>query len=173
MNESGRISTQVMSRGRVYALFALVTIGAALGNLSQTGMSAMLPAIMSDFGIDVDVGQWFTTGYMLVLGVAVPVATFLMRRLDNRNYLLLGFGFSYRKCTQELYAAIEQGAYGDGWRELFASSPLAGVSAEQTVFVCEGCGHWDVLEDPSIFEPYDPEKALEESEGRAADPDWK
>ena len=92
MNESGRISTQAMSRGRVYALFALVTIGAALGNLSQTGMSAMLPAIMSDFGIDVDVGQWFTTGYMLVLGVAVPVATFLMRRLDNRNYLLLGFG---------------------------------------------------------------------------------
>jgi len=86
--------------------------------------------------------------------------------------LLLGFGFSYRKCTQELYAAIEQGAYGDGWRELFASSPLAGVSAEQTVFVCEGCGYWDVLEDPSIFEPDDPAEALEELRERAADPDW-
>ena len=92
MNDSGNTPTQSLSRGRVYALFALVTIGAALGNLSQTGVSAMLPAIMSDFGIDVDVGQWLTTGYMLVLGVAVPVATFLMRRLDNRSYLLLGFG---------------------------------------------------------------------------------
>ena len=80
------------SRARVYALFALVTIGAALGNLSQTGLNAMLPAVMADFGLGVDVGQWLTTGYMLVLGVAVPIATFLMRRLDSRSYALLCFG---------------------------------------------------------------------------------
>ena len=79
-------------RWRVYALFALCTIGAALGNLSQTGLNAMLPDTMAEFGVDVDVGQWFTTGYMLVLGVAVPIATFLMQRLDDRNYLLVSYG---------------------------------------------------------------------------------
>ena len=78
-------------RWRVYALFALITLGAALGNLSQTGVNAMLPSAMAELGVDVDVGQWLTTGYMLVLGVAVPVATFLMRRLDDRNYLVLSF----------------------------------------------------------------------------------
>ena len=73
-------------------MFALVTIGSALGNLSQTGLNAMLPSTMIEFGVEVDVGQWFTTGYMLVLGVAVPIATFLMQKLNDRQYMLLGFG---------------------------------------------------------------------------------
>lgn len=76
----------------MYVLFGLVTIGAALGNLSQTGLNAMLPSVMGDLGVEVDAGQWLTTGYMLVLGVAVPVATFLMKRLSDRGYLLLSFG---------------------------------------------------------------------------------
>ena len=79
------------SRTAVYALFALVTIGAALGNLSQTGLNAMLPAAMAELGVEVGLGQWLTTGYMLTLGVAVPIATFLMRRFDDRSYLLLSF----------------------------------------------------------------------------------
>ena len=73
-------------------MFALVTSGSALGNLSQTGLNAMLPSTMIEFGVEVDVGQWFTTGYMLVLGVAVPIATFLMQKLNDRQYMLLGFG---------------------------------------------------------------------------------
>ena len=80
------------SRAAVYALFALVTIGAALGNLSQTGVNAMLPPAMNELGVEVDVGQWLTTGYMLMLGVAVPIATYLMRKFDDRRYLLLSFG---------------------------------------------------------------------------------
>ena len=83
---------QSPSRASVYWLFALATLGAALGNLSQTGMNAMLPSAMLDFGIEVDVGQWLTTGYMLVLGIAVPVATYLMHRLNDRAFLLLSFG---------------------------------------------------------------------------------
>ena len=79
------------SRASVYWLFALNTIGAACGNLSQTGLNAMLPTVMANFGVEVDVGQWLTTGYMLVLGVAVPIATYLMRRLDDRRYLLLSY----------------------------------------------------------------------------------
>ena len=79
-------------RWRVYALFALFTIGSALGNLSQTGLNAMLPTVMAEFGVEVDVGQWLTTGYMLMLGVSVPLATFLMQRLDDRSYVLLCYG---------------------------------------------------------------------------------
>ena len=92
MHNVERKNGQSESRGAVYALYALATIGSALGNLSQTGLNAMLPSTMLDFGVEVDMGQWLTTGYMLVLGIAVPVATFLMRRLDDRSYLLLCFG---------------------------------------------------------------------------------
>ena len=92
MQASDKNPQRSESRARVYAMFALVTVGAALGNLSQTGLNAMLPSTMAEFGVEVDVGQWFTTGYMLVLGVAVPIATFLMQRLDDRRYMLLSFG---------------------------------------------------------------------------------
>lgn len=92
MGETGHMNEHSESRAAVYALFALCTIGSALGNLSQTGLNAMLPTVMVEFGVEVDVGQWLTTGYMLVLGVAVPVATYLMQRLDDRSYLLLGYG---------------------------------------------------------------------------------
>ena len=80
------------ARWRVYALFGIIVLGAALGNLSQTGLNAMMPSVMLDLGVEVGTGQWLTTGYMLVMGVAVPVATFLMKRLDDRGYLLLSFG---------------------------------------------------------------------------------
>ena len=92
MENSEQNNVNSQSRTSVYILFALVTLGAALGNLSQTGLNAMLATIMGEFGVEVDVGQWLTTGYMLTLGVAVPIATFLMRRLGDRSYLLLGFG---------------------------------------------------------------------------------
>ena len=85
-------TSQPESRAAAYGLFALVTLGSALGNLSQTGVNAMLPSVMAELGVEVDVGQWVTTGYMLVLGVAVPIATYLMRRLDDRGYLLLSYG---------------------------------------------------------------------------------
>ena len=92
MQTTSEQSVVRQSQSGVYALFALVTIGVALGNLSQTGLNAMLPSVMGEFGVAVDVGQWLTTGYLLVLGVAVPIATLLMRRLDDRSFLLLGFG---------------------------------------------------------------------------------
>lgn len=51
----------------------------------------MLTSVMADFSVSVDIGQWLTTGYMLVLGVVVPAATFLQRRLSERGYLALCF----------------------------------------------------------------------------------
>ena len=92
MEETERKDEGRGSRAEVYWLFALATVGAALGNLSQTGLNAMLPSTMADLGVGVEVGQWLTTGYMLVLGVAVPIATFLMRKLDDKRYLVLSYG---------------------------------------------------------------------------------
>ena len=75
-----------------YALFTIVVLGAAAGSLSQTAVSAMLGDIMSEYGMEVDLGQWLTTSYMLVLGVTVPVVTFLTRRLSVRRHILLAMG---------------------------------------------------------------------------------
>ena len=60
-----------------YALFALVVLAAACGNLSQTAVNAMMMGIVSDMGVTVELGQWLSTGYMLMLGVAVPAVTWI------------------------------------------------------------------------------------------------
>ena len=70
-------------------LFALVVVGASLCNLSQTGLNAMISPVMAELGIDVDAGQWLTSAYILVLGVAVPVEAYLQRRTSDRAFALL------------------------------------------------------------------------------------
>lgn len=78
-------------RGAV-ALFAILVLGAATGNLSQTSLNAMLAPVIEDFGVGVDVGQWLTSIYMLALGIAVPLTTFLTKRMSMRAYTLMSLG---------------------------------------------------------------------------------
>ncbi|MEG1623274.1 MAG: DHA2 family efflux MFS transporter permease subunit [Raoultibacter sp.] len=80
-------------RAKVYVLFAIVMLGASLGNLSQTALNAMLTEIASEFGISMSMGQWLTTIYMLTLGAVVPLATFLVRRFSTKNLICLALSF--------------------------------------------------------------------------------
>lgn len=80
-------------RGQVYALFVIVVLASAFGNLSQTAVNAMLPEIMGEFSLEVGLGQWLTTGYMLVLGITVPVSTYLSKRFSTRVHVLVGLAF--------------------------------------------------------------------------------
>ena len=88
----------------MYALFTVVVLGSALGNLSQTAVNAMLGEIMLEFGMDVDLGQWLTTSYMLMLGVTVPVATFLSRRFSVRQHVFVGLAFFLAGAVLDLLA---------------------------------------------------------------------
>lgn len=73
----------------VYVLFAIVVGGSALGSLSQTGVNAMMPAIAADLQVGIDAAQLLTAGYMLTLGIVVPLATFLARRISLRAQALI------------------------------------------------------------------------------------
>lgn len=77
------------SRRATYALFAVLVTATLLGNLGQTSLNAMMTSIVADFGVEVELGQWVTTIYMLALGIAVPLSYFLWRRLGNRAYTML------------------------------------------------------------------------------------
>ncbi len=69
-----------------YVLFAIVVLGAAMGNLSQTSLNALMPTLASDFGISVDLAQWMTNIYILTLGIAVTITSYLTRRLGMRLF---------------------------------------------------------------------------------------
>ncbi|MGI6217289.1 MAG: DHA2 family efflux MFS transporter permease subunit [Coriobacteriales bacterium] len=75
--------------GGAIALFTIMVLGAATGNLAQTALNTMLTTIVVDFGIDVSVGQWATTIYMLSLGIVVPTTSFITKKMQFRNYLFL------------------------------------------------------------------------------------
>lgn len=80
-------------KGRTYALFVVVALACALGALTQTVMNPMLEGVRADFGVDATVSQWLTTIYMLVLGITVPVVTFLSQKFSMRNLVFLTLGF--------------------------------------------------------------------------------
>lgn len=82
-------------RGQVYALFAIVVFTCAFGSLTQTVMNAMLGGVEVDLGIDASLGQWLTTVYMLVLGITVPLVTFLSLKISTRNLLFMVLGIFF------------------------------------------------------------------------------
>lgn len=90
-------STNPTSAERVTAfaviVFTMITIGCAAGNFSQTAMNAMLGDVRIDFGVDVDTSQLLSTVYMLVMGITVPVVTYVAKRFSLRTVLNIAWAF--------------------------------------------------------------------------------
>lgn len=82
-----------MDNRRTYAMFAIVTLTAALGALTQTSMNSMLSGVQESFGTPESVSQWLTTIYMLVIGVTVPLVTHLARRYSVRTLIFVALAF--------------------------------------------------------------------------------
>lgn len=82
-----------MDNRRTYAMFAIVTLTAALGALTQTSMNSMLSGVQESFGTPESISQWLTTIYMLVIGVTVPLVTHLARRYSVRTLIFVALAF--------------------------------------------------------------------------------
>lgn len=82
----------------------VIILASALGNLSQTAMNAMFGGIAKDFDVDMALGQWVTTLYMLVIGITVPTVTFLMRRFSLKNLILISLGLFLGGCVIDMFA---------------------------------------------------------------------
>ncbi len=87
--QSGKTQAATATRKGTVALFAILVLTAATGNLSQTALNTMLSNVVIDFGIGVDLGQWLTTIYMLSLGISVPLTGFLWKKISSRTYTIL------------------------------------------------------------------------------------
>ena len=80
------------SKGYVYALFAIVVVGTGLGGMTQTALNAMADVVLSDFGTEIGWGQWLATIYIFCMGAAVPLASYLQRKLSVRSLILYSYG---------------------------------------------------------------------------------
>lgn len=67
-----------------YMVFAVLAIASGMGNCSQTALNAMMGQICATVGVDLSIGQWLTTSYILALGIAVPLAPFIFKRFSEK-----------------------------------------------------------------------------------------
>jgi MFS transporter, DHA2 family, lincomycin resistance protein len=81
-----------MSTQSKLILFILI-LGNFLCLISETVMNVALPSIISDFHIRTSSAQWLTTGYMLVIGISVPVSAFLIQRFTLRQLFVTAMSF--------------------------------------------------------------------------------
>lgn len=69
-------------------------IGAFIGLFSETALNMAFTNIMTDFQIEPSDAQWLTTGYLLVLGVLVPVSALLIQWFSTKQLFSASLVFS-------------------------------------------------------------------------------
>lgn len=65
-------------------------LGAFVGMLSETSLNIALPQFSRSLGIGNDLLQWIVTGYMLVIGIVLPLSSLLTKWLTTRQIITTG-----------------------------------------------------------------------------------
>jgi MFS transporter, DHA2 family, lincomycin resistance protein len=71
-----------------FLLVMIMILGVFVAILNETLLNVALTKIMADFGIEPSTAQWLTTGYLLVIGVLIPVTAYLIQRFTTRSLFL-------------------------------------------------------------------------------------
>lgn len=73
-------------------IITVMILGVFVAVLNETLLNVALPKIMEDTGITPATAQWLSTGYLLVIGVLIPVTAFLIQRFTTRTLFLSAMG---------------------------------------------------------------------------------
>jgi DHA2 family lincomycin resistance protein-like MFS transporter len=65
-------------------------IGGFVGMLSETSLNIALPSLMTELHVSIGTIQWLVTGYMLVIGIILPMSSLLSRWFSTRQLILFG-----------------------------------------------------------------------------------
>ncbi len=69
-------------------------IAAFVGLFNETALNMAIAQLIVDFDSDASTIQWLTTGYLLTLGVLVPISSILMQRFTTRQLFIASLSFS-------------------------------------------------------------------------------
>lgn len=90
-NESNHNGGTFGSKGNFLVVMVMI-LGVFVAILNETLLNVALSKIMEDIGILPSTAQWLTTGYLLVIGVLIPVTAFLIQRFTTRILFLVAMG---------------------------------------------------------------------------------
>ena len=75
-----------------FLVVMVMILGVFVAILNETLLNVALSKIMDDIGISPSTAQWLATGYLLVIGVLIPVTAFLIQRFTTRALFLSAMG---------------------------------------------------------------------------------
>ncbi|MCM3674742.1 DHA2 family efflux MFS transporter permease subunit [Peribacillus simplex] len=90
-NESNQSGGTFGNKGN-FLLVMIMILGVFVAILNETLLNVALSKIMDDIGIAPSTAQWLTTGYLLVIGVLIPVTAYLIQRFTTRRLFLAAMG---------------------------------------------------------------------------------
>ncbi|TMN23899.1 DHA2 family efflux MFS transporter permease subunit [Lentibacillus cibarius] len=73
---------------------AALLISGFMGMFSETALNMAIHDLINEFHISASTAQWLTTGYLLVLGILIPVSGLLIKRFPTRNLFITSLSFS-------------------------------------------------------------------------------
>lgn len=82
---------QVVSVKSPKGMAFVLMLGAFVGLFSETALNMALTNIMQDFSVSAATAQWLTTGYLLTLGILVPVSALLIRWFTTKQLVIVSF----------------------------------------------------------------------------------
>ncbi|MFB9219367.1 DHA2 family efflux MFS transporter permease subunit [Kurthia sibirica] len=72
----------------------VLMLGAFIGLFSETALNMALTNIMVDFSINEAQAQWLTTGYLLTLGILVPVSSLIIKWYTTKQLVVVALVLS-------------------------------------------------------------------------------
>lgn len=63
-------------------------IGGFVGMLSETSLNIALPSLMTALHVNIGTIQWLVTGYMLIIGIILPLSSLLSRIFSTRQIIV-------------------------------------------------------------------------------------
>ena len=94
------------------------------------------------------------------------------KKCKHKYFVHLGNGMMYPTVYRNIVVDISEGAYGADLQELYNSIPYAAVDGARVVFICEGCGAWELGSDVSLYAPNDPDSIPQKRFGIKTVAEW-
>lgn len=94
LSTSSSVNSMTKQKIRPLPIVISIMIGAFIGLFSETALNMAFTNIMTQFQIGHSTVQWLTTGYLLVLGILVPVTALLIQWFSTRQLFSASLLFS-------------------------------------------------------------------------------
>ena len=86
--EAKKTNQKVKPSYNVKAIMAVLITGSFISLFNETILNVALPKLMVEMNITASTAQWLTSGYILVVGMLVPVTAFLIHSFTTKQLFL-------------------------------------------------------------------------------------